>query len=151
MSHIALPYRIYFLYIEPILSLSAVYLTIYQPSTYLHKAHCPPPIPSSASLPTSTIAVLDQLASVLAVLGLLEGLVLHIASRRRDLALWHAVLGPLVVSDVLWMRAIVGKGPSEGYWRNPWLWDGDGWGNFGVTWAGLLLRSAFFLGIGVRR
>lgn len=34
------------------------------------------------------------------------------------------------------------------YWR-AWEWNGMGWGNFGVVYAGIITRVCFLMGVGI--
>ncbi|KAK9385506.1 hypothetical protein V1515DRAFT_607641 [Lipomyces mesembrius] len=153
MAHtVALPYRLYFLYVEPFLALSGAYLAIFRPELYLsmtvpHKVMYPPTDSLSPSNHLLTTLLLTHISCLYVFFAFNEAVVLRCTN---DLRVWKALLSTCLLSDVghLYANFIVAE-PTV-FW-NPWSWGSDEWGNLGTLWLGALLRVAFLWGLRIDR
>ncbi|KAK8125371.1 uncharacterized protein PG998_001130 [Apiospora kogelbergensis] len=109
-----LPYRLFFLVIEPISALVGAYYAHFRKADYLALTH-PPTAPPSNAIPAGTSIVLSQLANLYLLFALNEALVLRSTS---DLFVWKTVLFVLLLADLghLYSVAALGAG-STGTWR----------------------------------
>jgi hypothetical protein len=141
MSAVALPYRLIFLYVEPVsIFTGAVYAHLLQ-ATYLdltHAASAPGPL-----VPISTRIVLSQLANLYLGLGLLEAFVLRATS---DLKVWRVFLAILLLADVGHLYSVAPVGAAI-YWEY-WRWNAIDWGNLGFVYFLAVTRTLFLLGVG---
>jgi hypothetical protein len=144
ISKVPLVYKIWFLYFEPFAAVNGAYLLHFQPQTYLRMTHCP--TADISPIPSSTLFIMDQLAAQFLCFALIEAFVTRTTS---DVKVWKAIFCCMLVCDAACLSALRGLGGSEAYWVSPWLWDAVGWGNFGSSWAALILRILFVLGVGV--
>lgn len=158
MTAIPLPYRLFFLYLEPLSTLVGAYYAWFQPHTYLsltHAASAPSPTvnpsvfsfftsTSSALVPIGTHVVLRQLANLYFAFTLNEALVLRATD---DLRVWRTLLFGLLVADFghLYSCALLGWD----YFYDVANWNSIAWGNIGFVYAGATLRTCFLLGVGL--
>jgi hypothetical protein len=138
---VALPYRLVFLYAEPVsIFTGAVYAHLFQ-ATYLdltHAASAPGP-----SVPISTSIVMSQLANLYLGLGLLEAFVLRATS---DLKVWRVFLAILLLADVGHLYSVAPVG-AQIYWQY-WRWNAIDWGNLPFVYFLAITRTLFLLGVG---
>lgn len=135
-----LPYRLFFLLIEPIATLAGAYFAHFDQRTYLeltHAASTPSPIPLCTSI------AMSQLANLYFAFALSEALVLRSTS---DLRVWKTVLFCLLVADFghLYTVAVLG---SQIYW-SVLKWNAIDWGNIAFVYLGASMRIAFLAGVG---
>ncbi|KAL2128461.1 hypothetical protein VTI74DRAFT_9130 [Chaetomium olivicolor] len=135
-----LPYRLFFLLIEPIATAVGAYYAFFDQKTYLdltHASSAPSPIPLGTSI------AMSQLANLYMAFALSEALVLRSTS---DLRVWKAVLFCLLVADFghLWTVRVLGR---DIYWSVT-EWNAIDWGNIGFVYVGASMRMAFLTGIG---
>ncbi|KUJ24259.1 uncharacterized protein LY89DRAFT_776404 [Mollisia scopiformis] len=149
VAHIPLFYRIVFLYIDPLICLSGIYLMFFDHQTFVVNG-----TPSSLS---ASLSKVDPLAAHLIMnIGLysicifsLQVLLLHQfkdAPNGLNVKLWRILMFSILLIDV---GLIYG-----GYSVNPkafldfGAWTTGDWGNNGILAALVVIRSAFILGIG---
>ncbi|KAJ4294961.1 hypothetical protein N0V88_005201 [Collariella sp. IMI 366227] len=135
-----LPYRLFFLLIEPIATAVGAYYAFFDQRTYLgltHASSAPSPIPLGTSI------AMSQLANLYMAFAFIEALVLRSTS---DLGVWKAVLFCFLVADFghLWTVRVLG---SQIYWSVS-EWNAIDWGNVGFVYLGASLRIAFLTGMG---
>ena len=140
--HIPLPYRYFFLYIEPLSTIVGAYYAIFQQQAYLDLTH----VLSSpvTGIPTSTEIVLKQLANLYFLFALNEALVLRSTT---NLRVWRTLLSCLLVADLGHLYSVCPVG-LQIYWAF-WKWNAIDWGNIGFVYLGATMRSAFLLGVGL--
>jgi hypothetical protein len=141
-----LPYRLFFLYIEPISALVGAFYAHFRQEDYLSLTHAPSAPPLGAGIPTGTSIVLSQLANLYLLFTLNEALVLRSTSDRR---VWNTLLFGLLVADLghLWTVRQLGL---EIYL--PWnfaRWNAIDWGNIPFVYLGASMRAAFISGVGM--
>ncbi|KAJ2901429.1 hypothetical protein MKZ38_001859 [Zalerion maritima] len=139
-----LPYRVFFLVIEPILALvGAVYAHFLQ-HDYLSMTHSASSYPTSSPLPTGTSVALSQLGNLYLLFTLNEALVLRSTS---DLTVWRTLLFGLLVADFghLWSLRQLG---NQVYW-DVISWGPMDLGNVPVVYLGATMRLAFLLRVGL--
>jgi hypothetical protein len=138
-----LPYRLFFLLVEPLATLAGAYYAFFDQQTYLdltHAASAPSPIPLGTSV------ALSQLANLYFAFALSEALVLRSTS---DLRVWKAVLFCLLVADFGHLYTVRVLGPQI-YWSVS-EWNAIDWGNIGYVYFAALMRIAFLAGVGFGR
>lgn len=135
-----LPYRLFFLLIEPIATLAGAYYAFFDQRTYLdltHASSAPSPIPLGTSI------AMSQLANMYFAFALSEALVLRSTS---DLRVWKAVLFCLLVADFGHLYTVRELG-LQIYWSVS-EWNAIDWGNIGFVYLGASMRIAFLTGVG---
>jgi hypothetical protein len=135
-----LPYRIFFLLIEPIATALGAYYAFFDQQAYLdltHAASAPSPIPLGTSI------AMSQLANLYFAFALSEALVLRSTS---DLRVWKALLFCLLLADFGHLYTVSALGPQI-YWRVS-QWNAIDWGNIGFVYVGASMRTAFLTGVG---
>jgi hypothetical protein len=141
-ADIPMPYRLVFLYLEPLSTLVGAIHAHYQQSKYLTLTHA---ASAPAEIPVSTSIVLTQLANLYLLLCINEALVLRATS---DLKVWKTFLFGLLVADLghLYSVRLVG---AWVYWRF-WEWNAIDWGNVGFVYFLAVVRICMLAGVGVR-
>ncbi|KAF2106142.1 hypothetical protein BDV96DRAFT_338808 [Lophiotrema nucula] len=135
-------YRLVFLYIEPLSTLTGAVHAHYLQSKYLELTHA-----ASApgqSVPLSTSIVLTQLANLYFLLCLNEALVLRATD---DVKVWKTFILGLLVADFghLYSVRLVG---SWVYWE-VWKWNAIDWGNVGFVYFLAAVRLFLLAGVGL--
>ena len=139
------PYRIFFLYIEPISALAGAYYAAIHPSRYLLDLVSPIQSDFTSVVPdTSTRMGLSQLANLYLLFALNEHLVLSSTS---SLKTWNRLLFCLLVADFGHLATMIPAGP-EIFW-NVWKWNAMAWGSVGFVYLGATLRLCFLAGVGL--
>ncbi|KAI9862724.1 MAG: hypothetical protein M1813_004220 [Trichoglossum hirsutum] len=138
-----LPYRFFFLFLEPLLALTGAYVAHFHPQQYLHLTS-PSTFAASSPVPLTTRVVLSQLANLYLLFAVNEALVLRATA---DLRVWRTVLVGLLVADLghLWSLRELGAGV---YWKVG-RWSVMDWGNVGAVYIGALMRVCFLCGVGL--
>ncbi|SPQ23108.1 82e41ef0-f825-407f-bd56-5ffecb5f7ca9 [Thermothielavioides terrestris] len=135
-----LPYRLFFLLVEPIATLAGAYYAFFDQRTYLdltHAASAPSPVPLGTSI------AMSQLANLYLAFALSEALVLRSTA---DLRVWRTLLFCLLVADFGHLYTVRALGPQI-YWRVS-EWNAIDWGNIGFVYLGASMRAAFLAGVG---
>ncbi|KAK9246964.1 hypothetical protein V1506DRAFT_112139 [Lipomyces tetrasporus] len=133
--HIALSYRLYFLYLEPLFALHGAYLSMFRPQVFLAMT-VPDSLlqsgPDSISPSVSPLVklLLGQMSSLFALFSFneAEAVMLRYCS---DLIQWKALISGCLLSDAghLYANFIVTE--SAIFW-NPFKWGAYEWGNLGI-------------------
>lgn len=142
---IPFPYRLFFLYIEPISALAGMYYAAIHPSDYL--LDLVSPIQSGfsrAALDTPTRMTLFQLSNLYLLFALNEHLVLSSTS---SLKTWRRLLFSLLVADFGHLATMIPAG-TEIFW-NVSKWNAMAWGSVGFVYLGASLRLCFLAGVGL--
>lgn len=141
-----LPYRLFFLYIEPISALVGAYYAAIRPAEYLHLLSISPSkaSPLNAPVPTPVAMSLYQLANLYLLFALNEHLVL---SSTNSLRTWRRLLFCLLVADIGHLLTMAPLGHPV-FWR-VWEWNAMVWGSVGFVYAGASMRTCFLLGLGL--
>jgi len=158
ITRIALIYRIWFLYFEPVAALGGTYLCLFDSDrflsgtmplpAYLSAAASPPP--NSPNSPNVSVPITPLLRLLLTNIGALyllfainEGIVLRLTKEK---GVWFGIIGAMLASDVGHLYGVYAIAPER-----VWAvlgWNSDEWVNYGTLIFGALLRAAFLLGIG---
>jgi len=144
---IPFPYRLFFLYIEPVSALAGMYYAAIHPSDYL--IDLVSPIQSDfgragAVLDTPTSMTLFQLSNLYLLFALNEHFVLSSAS---SLKTWRRLLFCLLVADFGHLATMIPAG-TEIFW-NVSKWNAMAWGSVGFVYLGASLRVCFLAGVGL--
>jgi hypothetical protein len=139
------PYRIFFLYVEPISTLAGAYYAAIHPTHYLLDLVSPTQSDfTRAVLDTPTRMSILQLANLYLLLSLNEHLVLSSTS---SLKTWRRLLFCLLVADLGHLATMIPAGP-EIFW-NVSKWNAMAWGSIGFVYLCATLRLCFLVGVGL--
>jgi hypothetical protein len=146
IGRISLIYQIYFLYLEPFAALLGTYFCHFQGDHFLYGA-----VPTTAqtltplSVSTSPIVqlLLTNIAALYFMFAIVEGGILRLT---KDKAVWFAVIGGMMVSDLGHIYAVYAAAPERMFEAGKWV--AAEWVNYGTLFGGLSLRIAFLLGLG---
>jgi hypothetical protein len=150
---VPLIYRVFLLYVDPLLALGGVCLAYFQPEVFMSSI-VPASLastfqPSSSSSSGGSTALIQLMLTSIASLYLLFAinslLVLRLAP---DVAVWRAVSLAYLASDLGHSWAFYAA-DRQGFWRFD-SWRVEDWFSVGTLFAGILLRSAFLCGLGVK-
>jgi hypothetical protein len=142
------PYKLFFLYIEPVSALAGAYYAAFLPSHYLGLLTLETPSEQSlsSSHDTSVGISLAHLANLYLLFAINEHVVLRSSS---SVATWRALLFGLLVADLGHLVTMAPLG-AEVYWK-VWDWNAMIWGSVGFVYLGASLRMAFLLGWGIHK
>ncbi|KZT67188.1 hypothetical protein DAEQUDRAFT_813052 [Daedalea quercina L-15889] len=149
---IPLPYRLFFLYIEPISALVGAYFAAIQPTDYLaYLASTPASAAALASTspPTPTLISLFQLANLYLLFALNEHFVLSSTSDHR---VWRRLLVGLLIADFGHLATMIPLAQEKGFldvFVNLPQWSAMEWGSVGFVYAGASMRMSFLAGVGI--
>jgi hypothetical protein len=144
---IPFPYRLFFLYIEPVSAFAGMYYAAIHPSDYLFDLVSPIQGDfSRAALDTPTRMTLFQLSNLYLLFALNEHLVLSSTS---SLKTWRRLLFCLLVADFGHLATMIPAG-TEIFW-NVSKWNAMAWGSVGFVYLGASLRLCFLAGVGLER
>ncbi|KXT07467.1 hypothetical protein AC578_527 [Pseudocercospora eumusae] len=136
------PYRLFFLYIEPISTLVGAYFAHFHQAYYMHHTYSTHTGPVGVS--TRESIVLSQLANLYLAFTLNEALVLRATSNRR---VWNTLLLVLLIADFGHLYSV--KAAGLHVYTAVTEWNAMYWGNLGFVYIGALHRMCFLLGIGL--
>ena len=136
-------YRIWFTTIDPIISLSGIYLNIFNPTTILSSYS-----PIYASPRSETILLLDTVAAFLAGLVYLEVVLLRV--KAADMVVWRAVQAGQLIVDLGMLAAFTRALKVQGR-MGIGNWRAEEWGNYGITAGVAVIRVLFLTGVGIGR
>ena len=125
-NRVAVVYRVFFLYVEPLSALIGAYYAYFQPQTYLDLTHHPSS-PQPGNIPKSTQIVLTQLANLYFLFAINEALILRSTT---DIKIWRTVLLCLLLADF-------GHLYSVGVLGARIYWDAMSWN--AIPWPGVVL------------
>jgi len=135
-----LPYRLFFLLIEPLATLAGAYYAHFDQQTYLTLSHAPS---APFTIPLGMSITMSQLGNMYFAFAMIEALVLRSTS---DLRVWKTLLFCLLVADVGHLLSIRALG-TQIYW-NVAVWNAIDWGNVLFVYVGASMRIAFLMGLG---
>lgn len=150
--HISLPYRLYFLYLDPVLALSGTYLLLTSPQKFISSC-TPSSTHPTAAQPLSALSslLLAQTAALYLMHAAITTLVLRAVTPLHDrgyVRVWKSVMAAIALADVGHLWALYASSPAEFVdWR---AWRAEDWTNYGVLSWGLVMRGLFLGGVGVR-
>ncbi|EME88154.1 uncharacterized protein MYCFIDRAFT_26449 [Pseudocercospora fijiensis CIRAD86] len=136
------PYRLFFLYIEPISTLVGAYFAHFQQAYYMHHTYSTDTHLLAVS--TRESIVLSQLANLYLAFTLNEALVLRATNNRR---VWNTLLLVLLLADFGHLYSV--KAAGLHLYTAVTQWNAMYWGNLGFVYIGALHRTCFLLGIGL--
>ncbi|KAG7447785.1 uncharacterized protein BT62DRAFT_947964 [Guyanagaster necrorhizus] len=139
---IPLPYRLFFLYIEPISAISGCIAAL-NPSFYLGELTLASSFKPDAVRNTQTDIALYQLANLYLLFALNEHLVLSSTS---SLKTWRILLLCLLIADLGHLATMAPLG-RDAFWK-VWEWNAMLWGSIGFVYLGASMRLSFLLGLG---
>ena len=138
-AHIALPYRLLFLYFEPVAAFGGVILTIATPESYLRS------LSPRATYTPLTYPIYAQLAGHLLLFSWLQAVLLRSTASVR---LWKIVLFGILLCDLLHLYgSYVALG--AGAFFDPRAWRLEDWTTLSMTYGPAIMRASFCMGVGV--
>jgi hypothetical protein len=143
------PYKLFFLYIEPISAFAGAYYAALKPADYLQDLTTTTMTPSITNTPALTnpmVMSLAQLANLYLLFGLNEHLVLSSTSSMR---VWRRLLFCLLLADFGHLATMTPLG-LEVFWK-VWGWNAMVWGSVGFVYLGASLRISFLAGLWMSR
>lgn len=140
-----LPYRLFFLFIEPVSALVGAYYAHFQQREYLLLTDAAS-APVLGPIPTGTSIVLSQLANLYLLFALNEALVLRATV---DLRVWKTVLFVLLVADLGHLYTVKALGLDVYLPWNFARWNAIDWGNIPFVYLGAAMRTAFLANVGL--
>lgn len=148
IGRIALIYRIYFLYIEPLAALGGTYLCYFDPDRFLSGTMPLPAYKAVAQAPGFTISpmlqmMLTNIGSLYILFAINEGVVLRLTKERN---VWLAIIFSMVMTDTGHLYAAYAIDPERIF--QLLQWNMDEWINYGTLMGGLTMRILFLMGIG---
>lgn len=147
------PYKLFFLYIEPISALLGFYYAFFEQPLYLKLLSSPfqlseYEIQAIIPTPTHTNIALTQLANLYLLFALNEHLVL---SNSSSMTTWRTLLFGLLVADFGHLVSMLPLGVDA---FAPWKmleWNAMTWGSVGFVYMGASMRMAFLAGLGIKK
>jgi len=139
------PYRLFFLYIEPVSALAGAFYAAFMPRSYLNDLSFGPVRPFTYLTPTQTTMALFQLANLYFLFALNEHFVL---SSTNSLKTWRRLLAGLLVADIGHLISMAPAG-YDIFWRVD-QWNAMAWGSVGFVYLGATTRICFLTGVGLK-
>lgn len=139
-----LPYRLFFLYIEPFSALlGALYAA--RPAEYLSLLTLSPSGATNTAVPSIQVKMsLYQLSNLYLLFALNEHLVLSSTTSRRT---WNRLLFCLLIADFGHLVTMAPLG-LDAFWK-VWEWNAMLWGSVGFVYIGAMMRLSFLFGLGL--
>ncbi|KAI9745226.1 MAG: hypothetical protein M1818_001504 [Claussenomyces sp. TS43310] len=137
---VALPYRLYFLYFEPIMTLSGAYLCLFSPLDFLARAT---PLDVTTVTPLTHL-LLTQIACLYIFHGFTEAIILRLSN---DARVWRTLAAGIAIADLGHLYSLYAAAPRA--FVNVPGWTRDEWINYGILTLGLALRIGMLLGVGI--
>jgi len=143
MASIPLLYRLFCLWIEPVLAIGGTYLCYFDQARFIQGTT--PVLIGRANTALSPLnkLLLTEISGLYAFLALNEALVLRLSN---DPNIWRAVEFSMCFSDLAHLWAIYEGSPAE--FVDVLRWRGEDWINIGSLFVGLAIRVAVVLGVG---
>ena len=139
------PYKLFFLYIEPISALAGAYYAWVKPTEYLRDLTITPFLDSNTPRLTIPMTMsLAQLANLYLLFALNEHLVLSSSSSK---IVWRRLLFCLLLADFGHLATMIPLG-FDVFWK-VWEWNAMVWGSVGFVYLGASLRIGFLVGLGM--
>ena len=141
------PYKLFFLYIEPISAIGGAIYAGFLPKTYLQDlmfTNSVTPFSHQTTLTSPVLMTLYQLSNLYLLFALNEHLVL---SSTDDVKIWKRLLFGLLVADFGHLLTLAPLG-TDVYWK-VWDWNAMMWGSVGFVYLGATTRLSFLLGLGL--
>jgi hypothetical protein len=128
LRKIPLPYRIFFLYIEPVFALGGTYLAFFQPERLLTGTIPLPGIIAASPLTVTPIMqlLITNIGALYALFAMNEAIVLRVT---REKAVWVTIIAAMLVSDVGHIYAVWKIAPERvaqiAHWNSDEVRDDD--------------------------
>lgn len=141
-----LPYRLFFLYIEPFSALlGALYAA--RPAEYLSLLTLSTSGVANSTIPSTQVKMsLYQLSNLYLLFALNEHLVLSSTTSRRT---WNRLLFCLLIADFGHLVTMAPLG-LDAFWK-VWEWNAMLWGSVGFVYIGATMRLSFLFGLGLEK
>jgi hypothetical protein len=138
LPHFPLIYRVFFLWLEPLMALGGSVLCHFDPASFLRT------MSATASYSPSSQVIYDQLAATYVLFAFNEAVVLRVT---KDLRVWKMMMAGLLLCDGLHLYASWSIMGTHAFMR-PWLWRPEDILNLILLYIPVILRTAFIRGAG---
>lgn len=142
-NEIALYYKVFFLFIEPLFALFGAVCAGLYPAHYLAMTEHLPALMNI--LPLGIHVSLRQLANMYLLFTLNEALILRITTDQR---VWRMLLLNLAIADIGHLLSVAPLGAA--IYCDVTRWNSMDWGNIPFVYLGLASRICFLIGWGVK-
>jgi hypothetical protein len=131
INRIALIYRIWFLYLEPVFALGGTYLCIFSPQRMLTGTVPLPAITAASPIDITPLMqmLLTNIGSLYVLFAINEGLVLRLT---KETSVWLGIITAMLVSDAGHLYAVYEVAPER--MLEVLKWNSDEWINYGTLW-----------------
>jgi len=151
MATIKIPalYRIFFLYIDPLIGLSGLYIFFFDHAFFL-KTGLPASIATEAQYTPVVRFLLFSLGSYFLAIAAMQVYLLQAyknAPNGLNLRIWKFVQAAILMIDLGLLGTMIDADPSTA--MRPGRWGEGEWSNFGVLGLVIAFRSSFLLGVGL--
>jgi hypothetical protein len=140
-AQVALYYRIFFLYVEPVTALIGFIAAAFYPSFYLSELTPSAPLP--ATLDTATLVSLRQLANLYLLFAFNETFILRATN---DLRVWRTLVLGMLIADFGHLATLTPLGLGV-FWKVT-SWGLMEAGHIAFVYMGAATRTCFLLGVG---
>ena len=138
-------YQVFFLWVEPIITLLGAGAAAFFGHDYLVLTHAETTPSKILGVPIATTVALRQLANLYLAFAINEFFVLRATN---DLKVWRTVLTTLLIADVGHLLACYPAG-GFGQYYNVLGWNAMDYGNLAFVYVGATFRSCFLAGVGM--
>ena len=145
MPSIPEPYKIFFLWVEPVVTLAGFVAAAFFGQDYLVMTHAETTPSNYLGIPIATDVALRQLANLYLAFALNEFFVLRATN---DLKVWRTLLAVLLVADIGHLIACFPAGGLSQYY-DVTKWAAMDYGNIAFVYVGATFRSCFLAGVGM--
>lgn len=145
MSKIPILYRIFFLYIDPLVCLLGIYTFFFDHPIYIKNGT---PRSLSSTIPNQNLTPLETfLLSALGSYSLcIFGIQILLLHQFHDVKIWRIVMFSILLTDLGLLYTVYSVDPTA-FWDVGGWTSGD-WSNNGILGVVIAIRSAFLLGVG---
>jgi hypothetical protein len=141
-SHIPLFYRIFFLYIDPCICLSGIYVCFFDHGTYLEMG-----VPRALTRHSSSSPLTSHLINALGAWSLcIFALQTLLLQQYRDVKIWKIFMFAVLLTDLGLVYSIYESDPVMAV--SVGKWEKAEWTNHGIFGTVIVIRTAFLLGVG---
>jgi hypothetical protein len=139
--HIPFIYRLFFLYLEPVMAFNGSILCHWYPTIFLNT------MSAAAQYAPSNQVIYDQLAATYVLFAFNEAVLLRTI---KDLRVWKTVLVGILLCDSIHLYSMWCVMGTQVFF-SPQLWRKEDWVNLALLWGPVVLRSSFLAEVGFKR
>lgn len=141
LPHIPLIYRIFFLYMEPVMAFNGAILCHWYPTIFLNT------MSATAKYAPSNQVIYDQLAATYVLFSFNQAVLLRTS---KDLKVWKTVLVGILLCDFIHLYSMWCVMGTQVF-LSPQLWRSEDWVNLVLLYGPVVLRSSFLAEVGFKK